>query len=306
MTDILETLDELDDENFDNEDTESTTDVEETREDGVFSKSKAREVTEAIKYVAVATHALLYEAFTYKAHKALGYDTWAEYVSTEFDMSKSRSYQLINQAETIKLIEEHTPEGTNVKLTEAQVRDLKSELPRITEVIGKETSEMSPEEAEDFINDLITQERDQVKEDQAALERKKKEAAEAGDEGYQNALNDVANQMLGGDGELPPEEDNSVNTKRHFEADGINDFSDEADSGFFEAEVDGNGQTISSEDALNLYNFFSMLSNITGLPEPDDFIELISEDRKEEVDNQVIEASAWINRFSTLWEAKHH
>lgn len=304
--DILETMDEIDE---NGEDTALEGVIEEDSSDEMeFSSSRAREVTEAIKYAATATYALIYEAYQYKAHKALGYSNWGDYVKEEFQMSKSRSYQLISQAESIKQIEEAAPESTNFRLTEAQVRDLKSELPRITQTIQEETSGMSPEEAEGFIDDLLQQEREQAKADKEASDRKKAELEDAQGEGYQSALDDVANQMLGeGDGEIGPEEDNSVNTPKGgggFEPDSVNDFSDAADSGFYEAEVEGHGQSISSEDALNLYNFFNMLSNLTELPEPDDFIELISEDRKEEVDNQIIEAASWINKFVTLWESR--
>lgn len=328
MTDILDTLDDIEDEDLENDESDDnaegdgesadeidgTEDVDalegeisdessEAREFGEFSESKAREVTEAIKYAATATYALLYEAYSHKAHKALGYKTWASYVQDEFEMSKSRSYQLIAQAETIKSIEEIVPDGTDIKLTEAQVRDLKSELPRITEVIKQETTDMSPEEAEDFVNDLIRREREQAQADQKAIEAKRKAEQQAEQEGYQNALEDAADQMLedGDGGRSGAYEEGGV----VMEPDMPNDFGDNADSGFFEHEVEGNAGAMSSENALNVYNFFNALSSLTSLPEPEYIIDLISEDRKDEVDNQIEESAAWVNRFLTIWSEKH-
>src|SRR5919106_4677116 len=44
---------------------------------------------------------LLLEAHNRRAWQALGYKTWEEYVKTEFDLSRRRSYQLLDQARVI-------------------------------------------------------------------------------------------------------------------------------------------------------------------------------------------------------------
>lgn len=287
--------------NGDNNDDLSIDEEERVEDDeDVLSESKARDITEAIKSVATATYALLYEAYEYKAHKALGYKSWADYVTQEFEMSRSRSYQLIAQAETIKMIEEAVPEGTKVKLTEAQVRDLKSELPRITKTIEEKTSDMSPEEAEALVNELIESEREQARADKEAIDRKKAAQEQAENEGYHNALDDVADSIIA-NGEEAPEKPDYDKPSYDFNEEDVNDFSDEADSGIIEHEVEGN-QTISSEDALNIYNFFNALSQVSSLPEPEDLLDILPDERKKEVDNQLTEATAWFNRAHTLWE----
>lgn len=298
MTDILDTLDDVEEET--EEDVLTGEDVEESGEDDL-SESKARDITEAIKSIATATFGLLHQAYKHKAHKALGYSSWEKYVKEEFQMSKSRSYQLIAQAETIEAIKEITPEGTEVKLSEAEIRDLKSELPRITEIISQETSDMSPEEADDFINELIDREREQAQADQKAINEKKAAEKEATDAGYQNALDDVADNMLSeGEEKGKAFDENGV----VMEPDGANSFSDDADSGLFEYDVEGNGDSVSAEDALNLYNFFNMLAMATSLPEPEYIIELITDDRMGETMNQLPEAASWINRAYTILESK--
>lgn len=128
-------------------------------EEGAMTKAAAEEVTEAIKSYATATWVLVKRAHDGKAWKSLGYSTWADYVKTEFDMSASRSYQLINQAEVIAALEDAAPAGTRLLLTEAQTRDIKQQLPRITEKVKKETADDDPAIAASKINEMVEKER---------------------------------------------------------------------------------------------------------------------------------------------------
>lgn len=134
-------------------------------EAGAMSKAAAQEVTEAIKSYATATWVLVKRAHDGKAWKSLGYSTWADYVQTEFDMSTSRSYQLINQAEVISTLEDAAPDGTKLMLTEAQTRDIKQVLPRITEKVKNETASDSPSVAADKINKIVQEEREAIHND---------------------------------------------------------------------------------------------------------------------------------------------
>ena len=134
-------------------------------EEGAMTKAAAEEVTEAIKSYATATWVLVKRAHDGKAWKSLGYSTWADYVKTEFDMSTSRSYQLINQAKVIAALEDAAPSGTKLLLTEAQTRDIKQQLPRITEKVKKETVGDDPAMAASKINDMVQKEREAIHND---------------------------------------------------------------------------------------------------------------------------------------------
>lgn len=90
--------------------------------DGDLSRMDAEAVTAKIKAFAGVAWVLLNEAHHRKAHKAMGYATWGEYVEVEFDMSRSRSYQLINQARVITEISEAV--STMVDITERDARDI--------------------------------------------------------------------------------------------------------------------------------------------------------------------------------------
>lgn len=281
MNDILDTLSD-DDDDFELELLESLGGLDVTDdEDGVYSELRAREVTDAIRSAAVATYVLLAEAHAHKAHLALGYDTWAEYVESEFDMSAQRSYQLLDLSRVIQEIEAAT-DTEGVKLTEAQARDIKRELPMVTERIREAID--GGESSEEAVARIVDEVRAQKKADDDAVAAKEKALGEAQQEGYQQGLEAAADALL--------------------EADRPEGISDSADNEFIEVEVQGEGGTLSPEDSMNLYNFFNVLSGVTSLPEPEDFIKIIPKSRAGEIENQVFQAASWINMFLTLWEVR--
>lgn len=126
---------------------------------GAMTKDAARELTDQIKATATATYVLVHRAHELKCWLSLGYDSWEDYVVSEFDMSKSRSYQLINQAKVIEAIQEVVPEGTDILLTEAQARDVEKALPKITDRIKSKTKGQSPDEAAKTVQDIVEDER---------------------------------------------------------------------------------------------------------------------------------------------------
>lgn len=243
---------------------------------------EAREVTEAIRSAATATYILLAQAHEGKAYKALGYETWADYVRDEFEISSQRSYQLLDLSKAVKMIEAAAPEGTVVKLTEAQARGIKKELPKITEQVAEATRGKTPEEAEEEIDRIVGDIRDQKKADEKAIAEKQAAIDEAEAEGYSKGLEAAADALL--------------------EADGVGQMGTSADDEFIEMEVAGDGSSLSPQDSMDLYNFFSVLTGASSLPEPDDFIKIIPKSRASEIDNQIVEAASWFNRFQSLWE----
>jgi len=296
MSDILETLADLDDDDYNEEedgiptsapesDPKLSTELVEvgqftTEVDGDMSEARAREITNAIRSAATATFVLIAFAHQHNAHKALGYDTWAEYVKAEFDMSAQRSYQLLDLSRVVNEIETVTPDGTEVKLTEAQARDIKRELPMVTEKIKAETEGMNSEEASEAVDRIIKDIRDQNAADDKVIKDKEKELKEAGDDGYRRGLEAAADALL----------DDPEDLSR-------------ADENFVNVEMSNDGESnLSSAQAMDLYNFFNALSSITSLPEPEDFIKFVPKDRAQEINNQLLDAVSWINNFQNLWE----
>lgn len=300
--DILDQIDTLgdEDENFEGDDLDELDELgfdAEGEESGVvsliddddleyeMSEEKAREITDAIRAAATATYVLLAQAHAGKAYKALGYDTWADYVRTEFSLSASRSYQLLDLSKVVNEIEEVVPEGTVIKLTEAQARDIKRELPKITEQIKEATADLDPEEASEAVDRIIEDIREQKKLDDAAVQEREKRLEEAEQEGYHRGLEAAADAMLEADSERRGDYDGDGN----YESRG-----DEPD------DID----VLSPQDKVDLYNFLNVLTGLTSMPDADEFVKIIPGGREEEITNQLNQAVAWLNRFSTMWELR--
>ena len=252
--------------------------------DEMMTEQQALQITDAIKSAATATYILLAQAHKHKAHKALGYDTWADYVSTEFDMSAQRSYQLLNLSKIVEELDAVTPEGTIIKLTEAQARDIKSQLPLITEEISARTAGKDPKESSDIIDDVISEIREQKKADEKAAAQKEAEDSDAEDLANVEALEAQADALL--------------------EADKQNTMTDTADGDYLEMTVEGSDDMVPPSVQMDLYNFMVALTSLSSLPEPEELIKYISESRAAEVEKQLEEAVAWLNRFQTLWEIR--
>lgn len=106
-----------------------------------LTKDEARALTEEIKQSAEHTYTLLLRAHEGEAWDALGYASWRDYATTEFNMSQSRAYQLLDQARIVRSIEAAS-DSTMVELpNERQVREL-SRIPEPERVdVWRETVE---------------------------------------------------------------------------------------------------------------------------------------------------------------------
>ena len=71
----------------------------------------ARALTDEVRADAAALWAKLLRLYEGGAHVALGYSSWAEYCAAEFDMGKSRAYQMLAAARVVEAL----PESTNVE-----------------------------------------------------------------------------------------------------------------------------------------------------------------------------------------------
>lgn len=130
--------------------------------DAPLEKSAARKLTEDIKSTTTALYVLLKRAHDTKAWLSLGYSSWTEYISKEFDFSRARSYQLINQANVIEEINEAS--GLNLYITEKEARDIKKRLPEITKKLKEDVknSDLDESEAEDRAKEIIKDEKENI------------------------------------------------------------------------------------------------------------------------------------------------
>ena len=285
MTDILELIeDDTDLEIIDLEDAELEEPEEFVRGEGELSKDKARELTNAIKAAAEATYVLLARAHQGKAYKALGYSTWADYVNQEFEISTQRSYQLLNLSKTIEALEAAAPEGTEVKLTEAQARDIKRELPSITSKIAEETEDLDSDAAAERIDEIVQEAREQKKLEDDAIALKEKNLAEAEEDGFRAGLEAGADAILDASG---------------FDLSAGEDSEDDEDNGWGnDSSSDGPG--MSPQMAMDLNNFVNTLAGVGALPDARNLIDSVPESRWEDVKRQAKAAEDWFANFNSI------
>lgn len=149
-------------ERISNDDIEVITDVEIIENDvESLDKKSAEKLTEDIKSTTTALYILLKRAHDTKAWQTLGYKSWTEYIEKEFDFSRARSYQLINQANVIEEINEAS--GVPLYITERDARSIKKRLPEITKRLEEiKDSGVDEDELKDEAERIIEEERENI------------------------------------------------------------------------------------------------------------------------------------------------
>jgi len=69
-----------------------------------LTRTAARDLTDRIKRAATQICLLLLEAHDGRAWSSLGYRSWEAYARQEFRMSRSRSYELLDQARVLQAV----------------------------------------------------------------------------------------------------------------------------------------------------------------------------------------------------------
>lgn len=231
-----------------------------------LDEEEAREITNKIRTTTNILYILIARAHAGKAHIALGYSSFEEYIREEFNYSKSYAYKLLNQANVIKAIEAVAPEGTQVYVSDATARGLKASMDDFIPELEERLAEVPADEAGAVIEELITE----YKERQAAAAE---EDDEYGDEEY-----------VGGGGEYSGD--------YTFDED-----EDEVDAfaGQDPAEVRRRYEAV--------YNLYSALTNLTQMPANEDLLETIPVERRPQVTAYLEIAIPWLQNFQEEWVA---
>lgn len=123
-----------------------STRVDTATEDGPLSPEAARHLTNAIRVTVSALHLLVHRAYAGKAHVALGYDRWADYVASEFEMSRARSYQLLGQHHVITALSEAAGTDVSDVVTEKVARDIKPRLESVALEVADRSADLADRE----------------------------------------------------------------------------------------------------------------------------------------------------------------
>ena len=233
-----------------------------------LNTEQARQLTDSIRNASEVLWMLIARAHSGRAWQALGYQAWGDYVKAEFDMSRSRSYQLLDQARVIQAIEAAVPEGTPVSpISEAVARDLKDVLEEIVPTIRERTEGLPPDEAALVLEEIVEEQRDRLREERDAA------AAAVDDEEDDFAYDSPY--MGDGSGPKPPP---------------IYDDLDEIDVAKIRRNVNA------------AHDIYSSLSALASLPEElDEVVDIIPEERHAQIDANLDKAIEHLTRFAEAW-----
>lgn len=240
-----------------------------------MTSDEAQQVTESIRGTAEMMWTLLARAHAGRAWEALGYPTFAEYVREEFDMSRSRAYQLLDQSRVIDAIEEALPDGTDFTISEAAARDLKGILGEVTPALAARTADLGPGEAGAVAAEIVEDYRSQVQ------ERREEAALAAQERAEDNAAK--------GGGEYDPDWSPSS-----YPDPGVGD----------EDGDDGLDPTQMRRHVQSTYDLFASLHSLTTLPDPQTIIDIIPEARRYQINSGLPKAVTWLQGFKELWDAQ--
>ena len=124
-----------------------------------LTAEEAHNLTTTIREAAEALWVLIARAHAGQAWLALGYDTWEAYVRGEFNMSRSRSYAILDQAKVIAAIEAAVPEGTVVRISAAAAKDLKPVLDDLVANLTERTEHLDAEAASYAVSEYVEERR---------------------------------------------------------------------------------------------------------------------------------------------------
>lgn len=98
----------------------------------LMDRQEALTLTANIKHAVEDVAQLIADAHDREAWRALGYESWAGYVSGEFPFTRQRSYQLVDQGRAMRLLAAEVGRPVEVTAREAQI--LKKEPQRVKHV----------------------------------------------------------------------------------------------------------------------------------------------------------------------------
>lgn len=276
-----------------------------------LSFEEARNLTSTIRNAAQMLWVLIKRAHQGRAWHALGYGSWEKYVKAEFDMSRSRAYQILDQAQVITEIEAVVPDGTTVVLSEAAARDLKGMLNEVLPEIQEKTEGLTPDAAEEVLNNILLEQRAALKnidDDGRAVsgedgsddsEVKEKESRK------KSGGSDGGGETTGGAGS---KHTSTVITDDFGgkNADG-DDWVDDWDSDDVEDSnpLDNVDTRVLKETADVAQNLYIAVVALADLPDNlDDAIKIMAPDRAESISEKLSSAQYKLSLFADVWREK--
>jgi hypothetical protein len=124
---------------------------------GPIEEAAARDLTERIRGGTRQVCLLLLEAHQRRAWLALGYRSWEQYVGREFSMSRSRSYELLDQAKAIRLLQEAACLSGVPDISAHAAAQIKPDLGEVVRMVRTHTSRLPEDRAMEVLTRIVNE-----------------------------------------------------------------------------------------------------------------------------------------------------
>lgn len=275
-------------------------------EEETLTVEDANKITEAISHTTGALWSLLYTAHSRKAHLALGYKTWNEYIDEKFGISRSAAHALVTQGAVIETLTSVAPEGTKLHFTQAQARAVKKSLDAVASIAAERTVGKTPEEAQEIINEIVAEREEQDKADREALkakreaERQKKLEAER--EMYEAVATQIINQAAQEAGYSLTGEDAG---QAEYSLTGDTEESDISTTEVADNPEPKEPQSETNRKAIALRGLYTAIGHVSAIPEPQEALSIIPQERISKTHSELSEMEQKIHDIIVALEDKY-
>lgn len=226
-------------------------------------------LTKAISATSEALWKLLYIAHSTEVYKKQGFKTWKDYIDKNFSISRSAANALVTQGAVIEGITQAAPEGVDIHITQAQARDLKKVIEEVAAVVAERTAGKSPEEAEEIIRETVDEKLEEInaqKEAEKAKKAEEQKKLETEQQMYEDAATEIIRQA---------EAEHGIYT-----VEGMEEPSSEPEYEYsLDEEDDYALEEVTERKATTLRNLYTTLSKASTLPDADEALEVIPQER---------------------------
>lgn len=254
-------------------------------------------LTRAISATSETLWSLLHFAHTTKIYEQRGFKTWKEYISESFPISLSTANSLVTQGAVIERISEAAPEGAHVHLTQAQARDLKKVLEQVATLVKERTEGKTAEEAEEIIQEIVAETREQVKADKEALQAQKEAEKQQKLEEQQQRYEDAATEII-----RQAEEQYAPATEEYAieGAEGTESY-----EYTFEDEEEDEPESELNRKAVTLRNLYTVIGKSESMPPVEEALEVIPQERVSKTHTELSELEQKVHDIRVALEERY-
>jgi hypothetical protein len=120
-----------------------------------LSRTEAAALTRRIRSTCQPVCLLMLEAHERKAWVALGYRSWGQYVRREFELSRRRSYELVDQGRVVRLVQEVSGMSGVPAISAYAALQIKPHLNEVARAIGLRRRGLPEPELAQLVRDVV-------------------------------------------------------------------------------------------------------------------------------------------------------